>query len=183
MRYVSTRGGGEPVSFEAAIGAGYAPDGGLYVPETLPPITAEDLDAWRTIDFTAVAVEVLLPFLDGEVAPKDYHGRSSGFFIARLKREWASEHGQSSELPVDAGAREAVLHALLVACVVHHIRLNPGAGSRHWAIANTRRSIKQNRNKLFAATGFKSVEFFYFTPHGFHPGLLCSPFADLLCPG
>ena len=50
MRYVSTRGGGEPVSFEAAIGAGYAPDGGLYVPETLPPITAEDLDAWRTLD-------------------------------------------------------------------------------------------------------------------------------------
>ena len=56
------------VSFEAAIGAGYAPDGGLYVPEALPPITAEDLDRWRTLDFTAVAVEVLLPFLDGEVS-------------------------------------------------------------------------------------------------------------------
>ena len=71
MRYVSTRGGGEPVSFEEAIGAGYAPDGGLYVPETLPHITAEDLDAWRTMDFTAVAVEVLLPFLDGEVSREE----------------------------------------------------------------------------------------------------------------
>ena len=71
MRYVSTRGGGEPVSFEAAISAGYAPDGGLYVPETLPRITAEDLDAWRTMDFTAVAVEVLLPFLDGEVSREE----------------------------------------------------------------------------------------------------------------
>ena len=71
MRYVSTRGGGEPVSFEAAIGAGYAPDGGLYVPETLPRITAEDLDAWRTLDFTAVAVEVLLPFLDGDVSREE----------------------------------------------------------------------------------------------------------------
>ena len=51
--------------------AGYAPDGGLYVPETLPRITAEDLDAWRTLDFTAVAVEVLLPFLDGEVSREE----------------------------------------------------------------------------------------------------------------
>jgi len=71
MRYVSTRGGGEAVTFEEAIGAGYAPNGGLYVPETLPRITAEDLDAWRTLDFTAVAVEVLLPFLHGEVTREE----------------------------------------------------------------------------------------------------------------
>lgn len=71
MSYVSTRGGCEAVSFEAAIAAGYAPDSGLYVPETLPRISSADLDAWRTLDFTGVAVEVLLPFVEGEVAREE----------------------------------------------------------------------------------------------------------------
>lgn len=71
MRYVSTRGGCEAVSFEAAIAAGYAPDGGLYVPETLPRISSADLDAWRTLDFTGVAIDVLLPFVEGEVAREE----------------------------------------------------------------------------------------------------------------
>ena len=40
----SPRGGCQPVSFEAAIGAGYAPDGGLYIArERAASITAEDL--------------------------------------------------------------------------------------------------------------------------------------------
>jgi len=44
MRYVSTRGGVSSVSFLQAILAGRAPDGGLYVPETLPYIRKEE---WR----------------------------------------------------------------------------------------------------------------------------------------
>ena len=36
MLYRSTKGDGKAVNFEQAILAGYAPDGGLYVPETQP---------------------------------------------------------------------------------------------------------------------------------------------------
>lgn len=36
MDFVSTRGGGEPVSFTEAFARGLAPDGGLYVPRHLP---------------------------------------------------------------------------------------------------------------------------------------------------
>jgi threonine synthase len=36
MDFVSTRGGGEPVSFNEAFARGLAPDGGLYVPRHLP---------------------------------------------------------------------------------------------------------------------------------------------------
>ncbi|KAH8051858.1 hypothetical protein JL721_11002 [Aureococcus anophagefferens] len=67
MRYVSSRGASASVSFEEAIGSGYAADGGLYVPETLPPITADDLEAWKNLDFPALAVEVLRPFAAGEI--------------------------------------------------------------------------------------------------------------------
>ena len=38
MRYVSTRNGSEAVSASQAIIRGIAPDGGLYVPETIPQI-------------------------------------------------------------------------------------------------------------------------------------------------
>ena len=36
MRFVSTRGGGEPITLSEALARGLAPDGGLYVPETFP---------------------------------------------------------------------------------------------------------------------------------------------------
>ena len=36
MRFVSTRGGVEPKTFEDVILTGLAPDGGLFVPEQLP---------------------------------------------------------------------------------------------------------------------------------------------------
>ncbi len=38
MRYISTRGGAEPVDFVTASLAGLAPDGGLYTPEEFPTI-------------------------------------------------------------------------------------------------------------------------------------------------
>ncbi len=40
MRYVSTRGQAQPLGFSAAVATGLAPDGGLYLPETLPDISA-----------------------------------------------------------------------------------------------------------------------------------------------
>ena len=36
MRFVSTRGGVDPTPLDVALAAGLAPDGGLYVPESLP---------------------------------------------------------------------------------------------------------------------------------------------------
>lgn len=38
MKYISTRGGAEPVDFVTACLSGLAPDGGLYMPETWPQI-------------------------------------------------------------------------------------------------------------------------------------------------
>lgn len=51
MRFVSTRGGAPPVDAEGALSAGLAPDGGLYVPETLPVLAPEE---WRRLERLAV---------------------------------------------------------------------------------------------------------------------------------
>ncbi len=48
MRYVSTRGG-PAVGIEKAIMGGTADDGGLYVPEALPVIQAEDFVRYHRV--------------------------------------------------------------------------------------------------------------------------------------
>ena len=59
MRYVSTRGGMEPATFSEVLIEGLAPDGGLVVPETMPTISREQMDAWRPLTYPALAAEVL----------------------------------------------------------------------------------------------------------------------------
>ena len=45
MRYISTRGGAPELTFEEAMLAGLARDGGLYVPEAAPRMAPEDIGA------------------------------------------------------------------------------------------------------------------------------------------
>ncbi len=47
MKLVSTSGQAEPVSFGEAVFRGLAPDGGLFMPEGLSPLSAGDIDALR----------------------------------------------------------------------------------------------------------------------------------------
>lgn len=63
MRYHSTRGQAPAVTAGEAILRGLAPDGGLYLPETLPTLSVETLKAWRTLNYPALAAEVLALFL------------------------------------------------------------------------------------------------------------------------
>ena len=67
MKYKSTRGGCPSVGFEAAICSGYAPDGGLYVPEQIPTVSAAMLQKWSTLPFAELAVQVLALFVGDEI--------------------------------------------------------------------------------------------------------------------
>ena len=59
MRYISTRGGVEPVAFTQAVMMGLADDGGLLIPESIP---GASLDAWRELPYNELAYEVMRPF-------------------------------------------------------------------------------------------------------------------------
>jgi threonine synthase len=63
MKYCSTRGGVQGLSFTDSLLMGLAPDGGLLVPESIPDVTAK-LDAWRDLDFVSLAQEVIALFVD-----------------------------------------------------------------------------------------------------------------------
>ncbi len=59
MQYISTRGGAPKVSSARAIVEGLAPDGGLYLPETLPQV---DVAALLQLDTMAIATRILSAF-------------------------------------------------------------------------------------------------------------------------
>jgi threonine synthase len=59
MRYVSTRGRMPPAEFTDILLEGLAPDGGLVVPEFYPRIDRATLARWRTLEYAALATEIL----------------------------------------------------------------------------------------------------------------------------
>ena len=63
MKYTSTRDSSVLVSFEEALCSGYAPDGGLFVPATLPKVDAETLEAWGKLSFPELSYELLRLFI------------------------------------------------------------------------------------------------------------------------
>ncbi len=63
MRYISTRGSAPVLSFEEAMLTGLARDGGLYVPETIPTLTPEQINAMQGQSYEEVAFTVMRPFI------------------------------------------------------------------------------------------------------------------------
>src|SRR5262245_44855850 len=67
MRYVSTRGEAPALGFSDALLAGLARDGGLYVPDEWPQLSAADIRAMRGLSYADLALRLLTPFLGGEI--------------------------------------------------------------------------------------------------------------------
>lgn len=66
-RFVSTRGNERPASFEKALLKGLAPDGGLFVPASIPRLSPE---RWQSVDtFPSLATRMLAPWLREEIPP------------------------------------------------------------------------------------------------------------------
>src|SRR5678815_1139960 len=60
MNWVSSRGASPAVPFIDALFAGTAPDGGLYMPERLDPLSAAQLDAIRGANGDIVAIGTIV---------------------------------------------------------------------------------------------------------------------------
>ncbi|MGI4976712.1 MAG: threonine synthase [Janthinobacterium lividum] len=70
MRYISTRGHAPARDFAGVLLSGLAEDGGLFVPETWPSLSADELRAMRGLPYAEVAARVIAPFV-GESVPFD----------------------------------------------------------------------------------------------------------------
>ena len=71
MRYISTRGQAPSLSFEDVLLTGLASDGGLYVPETLPQFSHEEIASWSKLNYADLAHIILLPFVEADVSSSE----------------------------------------------------------------------------------------------------------------
>src|SRR5215469_15715894 len=62
MRYISTRGLCEPQAFEQVLLSGLAPDGGLYLPEAWPQLSADEIASFSAARYQDVAFSFLNQF-------------------------------------------------------------------------------------------------------------------------
>ncbi|ESO90383.1 hypothetical protein LOTGIDRAFT_233860 [Lottia gigantea] len=75
MKYRSTRGGIKGVSLEEAIYTGFASDGGLLLPETLPVIDRSQLKLWaQQPDYRSLACKIVPLFAGDELSQEDLEG-------------------------------------------------------------------------------------------------------------
>lgn len=71
INYISTRGQAPSLNFEQVLLAGLASDGGLYVPETLPSFSPDQIRRMRGMPYSALAFEILQPFVEGSIPDDD----------------------------------------------------------------------------------------------------------------
>jgi threonine synthase len=71
MKYISTRGQSPALNFEEVLLTGLAPDGGLYVPESLPKFSQEEIASWASLSYTELAFKIVQPFVADSIPADD----------------------------------------------------------------------------------------------------------------
>ena len=66
MKFISTRGSAPALSFEGALLAALASDGGLFMPEAWPRLQKDEIAALAGLDYADAAYRVMRPFLLGD---------------------------------------------------------------------------------------------------------------------
>ena len=67
--YSSTRGGQTGESFRTVVMQGLARDRGLFVPDAFPTVNKQELEAWRSLSYPDLAVEVIRKFVQNDQVP------------------------------------------------------------------------------------------------------------------
>ena len=91
MQYISTRGQAPILNFDDVILAGLARDGGLYLPQTWPQLTSDQIAGFAGRPFHEVAVEVIAPFTGGTISRED---------LTAMARDAYSQFGHSAVTPL-----------------------------------------------------------------------------------
>ncbi len=71
MRFISTRGEAPALSFEGALLAAMARDGGLLMPESWPILAPDEIAALAGLDYADAACRVMRPFLEDDPCRPD----------------------------------------------------------------------------------------------------------------
>jgi threonine synthase len=110
VKYISTRGQAPVLNFEQVLLTGLASDGGLYVPETLPRFSHEEIAAMATLDYPQLAQKIITPFVHDCIPADDLRAmvvetyaefrhnavRISGYWNYSMGQLWLSRTSRCS---------------------------------------------------------------------------------------
>jgi len=82
MLYVSTRGSAPVLDFEEALLTGLARDGGLYLPQSIPAMSAEEIAGLEGLSYEAAAARILRPFIGDSFSPQEIDGALTRAYAA-----------------------------------------------------------------------------------------------------
>ncbi len=91
VQYISTRGEAPRLGFADVTLAGLARDGGLYMPESWPRLSADTIAGFAGRPFHEIAVEVIAPFTGGDVTRTD---------LTTMAREAYAQFGHPAVTPL-----------------------------------------------------------------------------------
>ncbi|MFU8865913.1 MAG: threonine synthase [Rhodobacterales bacterium] len=74
MQYFSTRGSAPVLDFEQAMLSGLARDGGLYLPQTIPTLSAAEIRALGGLSYEQVAFRIMRPFIGETFTDAEFEG-------------------------------------------------------------------------------------------------------------
>jgi threonine synthase len=119
MQYLSTRGyaasSDSSVSFSEILLGGLAPDGGLFLPMQYPQVTAEELNAWRSLSYADLAFEVLRKFAT-DIPEADLKAITHKTYTAEVYKNARKDEPAADITPlrtvVEKDGRKLVLQAL-----------------------------------------------------------------------
>lgn len=115
MQYASTRGHATAQNFSEILLAGLAPDGGLYLPQSYPQVTADELNAWRSLSYAELAFEVLRKFAT-DIPEADLKALVEKTYTAEVYRNARVDEDASQITPLrtleDQNGRKLILQAL-----------------------------------------------------------------------
>jgi threonine synthase len=115
MQYASTRGHATAQNFSEILLAGLAPDGGLYLPQSYPQVTADELNAWRALSYAELAFEVLRKFAT-DIPEVDLKALVDKTYTAEVYRNARAGEDANQITPLrtleDKDGRKLILQAL-----------------------------------------------------------------------
>lgn len=102
MQYISTRSKDKSASkrsFSQILLEGLAPDGGLYMPESYPVVTGQELDKWRSLSYAELAFEILGKFAD-DIPEKDLKMLAEKTYTPEVYRNVRSDDALDAITPL-----------------------------------------------------------------------------------
>jgi len=74
VKFISTRGRAPSLSFADTVLTGLASDGGLYVPESLPTFSRDEIAAMAGLDYRELAFRIIQPFVGDDLSDDELRG-------------------------------------------------------------------------------------------------------------